>query len=143
MIEGDADEAAPGEVLPVRAIDAPVFGCRDDLFRRVTIDKKHRGARSPCRRWPIDVEREHAATVRPVHQIALDSGAARRWENGRRGKRAGVKCHQAFSPWYLPLYPSAVAVERRKNTSCATRAPRCSRYPRELSTAMRPSPRPE
>src|SRR5437867_5459656 len=32
--------------------------------------------------------------------------------------------HQAFSPWYLPLYPSAVGADSRKNTSCATRAPR-------------------
>src|SRR5438552_17656793 len=110
MIEGDADEAARREMLSVRAEHAPVFGCRDDLFRRVTIDKEHGGARSSCRRWPIDVEREHAIAVRPVHQIAPDSGGARRWENGRRGKVVGVTCHQAFAPWYLPLHPPAVAL---------------------------------
>src|SRR5438874_10979075 len=131
-------------MLSVRAEHAPVLRGREDLrVWCVAVHQKHDWTRARGRRWPVDVEREHAIAVRPVHQIALDSGAARRWENGRRGKVAGVKCHQAFSPWYLPLYPSAVAVESRKNTSCATRAPRCSRNPRELSTAMRPSPRPE
>src|SRR5437762_2603549 len=127
VIERNADETAGCEMLPVRAIDTPVLGGRDDLFRCVAVDQEHHGDRRPFGRRPVDVELEHALAVRPVDQIALDSSARRRPQDGGRGKLARVKCHQAFSPWYLPLYPSAVALESRKNTSCATRAPRCSR----------------
>jgi len=69
----------------------------------------------------------HFMDTKTFDQVALDAGACGRRQDGRRSEHAGIKRHQAFSPWYLPLYPSAVGADSRKNTSCATRAPRCRR----------------
>ena len=114
-------------MLTVRPKDAPVFRGGDDLFRRVAVDQEHDRARASTGCRPVKVELEDSVAVGAVHQVALDAGACGRREDGLRGEHARIQRHQAFSPWYLPLYPSAVGAESRKNTSCATRAPRCSR----------------
>src|SRR5882672_2426476 len=49
MIEGNADDAAGGEMLPVRPKDAPVLRGGDDLFRRVAVDEEHNRVRASIR----------------------------------------------------------------------------------------------
>jgi hypothetical protein len=46
VIERDAGDTAPGEVLPIRPKDTPVLRGGNDLFRRVAVDEEHDRARA-------------------------------------------------------------------------------------------------
>src|ERR1700716_2770500 len=71
------------------------------------------------------------ATTTPADQTMRPLIGATGYGGGETIRSRGrVKRPQAFSPWYLPLYPSAVAAESRKKTSWATRAtPGITRVP--------------